>query len=450
MGSKLSTTLVKDGYIVTMDPDSRIIKGSVLIEDGEIREVGKLDREEADKTIDAEGKIVIPGMVSGLSRPSRILLRAPPLKVEKPHDYIQRLRRIIWPFDEVLKRDDIEVATRAFCTKLVRSGVTFVPALHSSQGSIGKSLDSVAEAVRDVGIRALVGFEATERNTRAEGAKGMRENIRFLENLKGRRSTDSLVGGLVGLAPSFLVSDELLRHAKRVSSRFDAPIVISACKSGADSFSNLKDFGKFTIERLRDVGVLSSNTVLASSVDVSDEELGMIGKAGAGISMDPVGNMKDGVGVAPLDKIRKREIPTGLAVDDESVNIFESMRFLDSVMKDLKGDLRAISPEDILRIVTIEGAALFGLDDRIGSLEPGKRGDLVIIDSESIPTSLRRDNVVQHVVRSVGVRDVETVIIGGKEVVKNHNIKTLNEKRAMSKCKKTSKNVWKKFENTKR
>ncbi len=450
MGSRLSTTLVKDGYIITMDSDSRIIRGSVLIEDGEIRKVGKVDQENADKTIDAEDKIIIPGMVSGLARPARILLRAPPLKVEKPRDYIQRLRRIIWPFDEVLKKKDIEVATRAFCSKLVKSGVTFLPALHSSQGSIGKSLDAVAEAVKDVGIRALVGFEATERNTRAEGAKGMRENIRFLENLKGKRSTDSLVGGMVGLAPSFVVSDELLRHGKRVSNRFDAPIVISACKSGADSFSNLKDFGKFTVERLRDVGILSSNTVLANCVDISDEEIEMVGKAGAGISIDPVGNMRDGVGAAPIDKIKQRDISIGLGVDDESVNIFESMRFLDRVTKDLTGDLKAISPEEILRIVTIEGAALYGWDDRIGSLEPGKRGDLVIINSDSLPTSLRRDNVVQHVVKSVGVRDVETVIVGGHEVVKNHNIKTLNEKRAMNKCKETSKNVWKKFENTKR
>ena len=445
MGFQLSAILVKDGYIVTMDPDSRIIKGSVLIENGEISRIGEVGEEQADDVIDAEGGIVIPGMVSGIARPYKILLQAHSLKVEEPCDYMQRLRRVIWPFDEVLRKEDIEVATRAFCTRLVRSGVTFVPALHSSQGSIGKSLDAVAVAMEAVGVRGLVGFEATERNTRAEGAKGMKENIRFLENSEDKRISDGLVRGMVGLAPSFLVSDELLRHGKRVSNRFDAPIGISACKSGADSFCNLKKFGKFTLERLRDVGVMSSNTVLSSCADISDEEIGIVEKAGAGVSINPVGNMRDGVGLPPIDKIRDRDIPVGLGVDEHSMNIFESLRFLDSVSKGVTGDLTNLSPEEILRMVTIEGARLFGLGDRIGSLEPGKRGDLVVIDSEGIPTSLRRDNTIRHVIRSVGVGDVDTVLVGGKEVVKNHNIKTLNEKRAMSKCKKTSEKVWKKI-----
>lgn len=428
-----------------MDRDLRIIEGSVLIEDSEIKEIGNIEERDVDKVIDAKNKIVMPGLVCAHARPYQILLRAAPLKVETPSDFIQKLQRISWPFDESLTNEDIRISTLACCAKLIKTGFTFFAAIHSSQESIGKSLDSVASAVEKAGLRAFIGFEASERNTRAEGARGMRENIRFLENIQKEGVRDLLIRGMVGVASSFTASDELLRHGKRIANRFDVPILMSAAESGVDPYHNLENFGKRTIERFRDVGILSSNTVLANCVHVSEDELSILERTGAKVAHNPMSNMADAVGVPPVLEMRDRDISVGLGNNGYILDGFENIRTLYLLHKVNSGDPRALPPEEALKMATIEGAKLYGINNKIGSIEPGKRADIIIINPEDLPTPLQRDNVIDHIVNSIRSRDVETTIVGGDIVMKNHNIKTLEEKRAMKKTKETAKKVWKKI-----
>ncbi len=446
----MSTMLIKNGLIVTMDRDLRVLEGGVLVEDSEIKEIGNVEEKNVDEIIDAENKIVMPGLVCAYTRPYKLLLRAAPLKVKSPSDFTQKLQRVTWPFDESLTNEDIRISALASCSKLIKTGVTFFASLHSSQGSIGKSLDSVAFAAEKAGLRAFVGFEASERNTHAEGARGMRENIRFLENIQKKGVRESLVRGMVGVAPSFTASDELLRHGKRVANRFDVPLLISAAECELDTYHNLENFGKRTIERLRDVGVLSSNTVLANCVDVNKDELSILERAGAKVAHNPMGNMVDAVGVSPVVEMRERGIPIGLGNNGYILDSFENIRTLYLLHKAISGDPRTLSAEDALRMATVEGAKLYGMGNKIGSIEPGKRADIIIVNPEDLPTPLQRVNVMSHIVNSVRSRDVETVIVGGDLVMKNHNIKTLDEKRAMKKSKETARKVWKKFETTKR
>lgn len=421
------------------------MKGSVLIEDSEIKKIGNIEERDVDKTIDAENKIVMPGLVCAYSRPYQILLQAAPLKVEPPSDFTQKLQRISRPFDESLTKEDVEISTSACCAKLIKTGVTFFAALHSSQGTIGKSLDSVASAVEKAGMRAFIGFEATERNTRAEGARGMEENIRFLENIQKKGVRDSFIRGMVGLAASFTASDELLRHGKRVANRFDVPILMSAAEGKVDPYHNLKNFGKRTIERFRDVGILSSNTVLANCIHVNKDELSILERSGAKVAHNPMSNMRDAVGISPVLEMRERGISVGLGNNGCNWDSFENVRTLHLLHKAISGDPRVLPPEEALKMATIEGAKLYGMNNKIGSIEPGKRADIIIINPNNLPTPLRRDNVMDHLVNSVRSRDVETVLVGGKTVMKNNNIKTLEEKRAMRKSKETAKKVWKKI-----
>jgi len=215
----LADILIKNGLILTMNRSRRVIKGSISIEGGEIKEVGNPEDERADTVIDAEGKIVMPGLICAYSHPCKILLRAAPLKIEPPADFTQVLQRVWWPLDEEVSDEDTYVSTLASSLEFIKTGVTFFAGLQSSQGSIGKSLDHVASAVEKAGLRALIGFRASERNTRAEGARGMKENVRFLENRRKKSLGESKVGGIVGLDFSFAASNELLKHGRRVANR---------------------------------------------------------------------------------------------------------------------------------------------------------------------------------------------------------------------------------------
>lgn len=442
----MSEILIKNGLIVTMNRSREIIRGSVLIKGSEIEKVGNVESEDAEKVIDAQGKIVMPGLVCAHTKPYGILLRAAPLKVEPSSDFIQILHRIWWQMDERLSEEDIYASTLSACLESIKSGVTFLACTHSSQGSIGKSLDQVASAIEESGLRALVGFEASERYTRAKGARGMKENIRFLENIQKKSWRATRVRGMVGLDASFEISDELLRHGKRVADRFNVPIIIPAAEGKVDQYHNLEKYGKRTIERFRDIGLLSHNTVLAGCVHLNEDELSIIRKNGSKVAHNPMSNMLNGTGVAPVPKMRSIGIPVGLGNGGYQFDGFENIRSLYLVHKAVSEDPRTISPMEALEMATIRSAELYGIENKIGSIEPGKRADLIMIDPSSLPTALTRENVVDHIVHSIRASDVESMIVGGDLIMKNRNIKTLDEKWTLRKSKKIAKNIWKNFE----
>ncbi len=447
----MSKVLIKNGLIVTMDSDRRIIEGSVSVDGDEIQEVGEVDDQDFDDVIDAEGKIVTPGLVSTHTRPYRVFLQSAPLSLNGISDYMQLLQRVWWPMDEKLSIDEVYLGTLAAGLQFIRTGVTFISAIHSSQESIGKSLDEVSNALEEVGLKGIIGFEASERHTRAEGARGMRENVRFLENLEKKRNSGDNIRGMVCLSSSINASNELLRHGNRVSESFDVPLTIPAGIGKTDLHYNLNEHGKRTLERFRDVGILSQNTILTNGFDLDREDLDIIEKSGAKLSYDPCGGLLNSLGVPPVSEMKERNIEAGIGNGGFCFDGFENLRH-SYLIHGLSMDRPIpVTPMEILEMTTIKGAKLYGVEEEIGSIEPGKKADMVIIDPSSIiPTQINRSNVVDYLVKSAQGRDVETVLIDGKIVVKNGSIKTLDEKRVIDNSKETAKKIWKKLENLKR
>lgn len=438
--------LIKNGLVLTMDEDRTVMKGPVAIQGPYIKEVGVGGDEKAEKVIDAEGKIVMPGLVCAYTMPWRILLRGAPLKLESFSDVYQILQRVWWPMDDKLSNKDSYFSTLATCLEFIKSGTTFFSGTHSSQGSIGKSLDHVASAVEEAGLRALIGFEASERNTRAEGARGMRENIRFLENRQKRSLERKRVGGMVALQSSSTSSNELLQHGKRVMDQFDAPLVVPASGCGVDLYHNLKEYGKRTIERFRDVGMMSPKTVLPNCVGLNDDDLEIIKKSGAGVVHTPMSNLVHGTGIAQLSKVFQKGIPVGLGNDGYITDGFENMRSMYLTQKAKNKDPRVISPMEALELATIRSAELYGMGDKIGSIEPGKWADIVVLDCSDLSTPLRRENTADHIVGSLFGKDVETMLVDGEVIMENRSIKTLDENKVLDKSKQTAKKIWKELE----
>lgn len=433
-----------------MDRNLRVIEGTIEIDGKEIKKVGNVKEKDADKVIDASGKIVMPGLVCSHAQPHRVLLRSAPLSTEPPSEITQIQQRLWWNIDEKLTNKDAYDSTLFTCLKFIKTGTTFFADTYSSQKSIGKSLDHIASAVEEAGIRALIAFEASERNTRAEGARGMRENIRFLENLQKKGPRESLTGGLVGLDASLATSNELLKHGKRVANRFDVSILMPVSEGKNDVYHNLEKHGKRPIERLRDVDLLSPNTVLAHCIHVNQDELDIIQRTGSKVAHNPMSNMINAAGVAPIPNMKEREIPIGLGNGDYITDGFENIRSLYMLHKVISGDPRKISPMEALEMATIKSAELYGMGNKIGSIEPGKRADIIIIDPSSLPTPLLRENAANHLVNSITGRDVETVIVGGKLLMENGDIKTLTESRTIEQARGTAKKIWKKLEFIKR
>ena len=432
-----------------MDRENRIIKGSVLIKNGEIKKVGNINDLDVEETIDANGKLVMPGLVSAYTSLDRILLEAAPIKSNSSSDFIQFIQRVKWKLEQNLTKKDVYQSSLATSTKLLKSGTTFFGGICSSQGEIGKSLDEAAKAIEKVGIRACIGFEATERHTRAKGARGMRENIRFLENRSGP-DDDEKIKGLVGLDSSYVVSDELLRHGKRVANQFEVPILIPTARTEADPYYNLIEHGKRTVERFRDVGLLSPKTILNHCTFINEEEISTIEKFNSKVAFSPLNNLSNIKEGSIITRLKGKGIKVGLGNTGDALDGFEGLRFLHLVHKLSYGKFKSITPIEAIELATIKSAELYGMEEKIGSIEKGKKGDIIIIDPSPLPTPLRRENAAEHIVTSIGCKNIETVLVGGAPVVEDGRVKTLDEEKTMRKLRKKTDKIWKKIETIER
>ncbi len=439
--------LIKNGLIVTMDKDRRIIaNGSIAVEDGRIVSVerGKAkSRSKPEEVIDARGRIIMPGLICSHTHLYGMLLRGAPLKIEPPTDFSQILQRVWWPMDEAMTREDAYASALVSCLEFIKTGTTMFADTFSGPNAVTGVLDRIAAAVEQSGMRGIIAFESTERHTHAEGAKGTKENERFIRKAKKERMRR--VQGMFSIHASFTVSDELFHHVRELASRYKVPITIHTSEGMVDLYHSLERFGKRTIERLNDEGLLAQDVVLAHCVQVNDDELTILKRTGAKVAHNPMSNMLNAVGVAPIIKMLSMGIPVGLGNDGYIFDGFENLRAAFLLHKVALRDPRVISPIEALEMATIRGAELYGLGNELGSIESGKLADIIIINPAIVPTPVRPESVVGHIVNTIDGDDVETVVVGGKILMRERKMQTLDEAETVKVAQKSAEKLWQKL-----
>lgn len=432
-----------------MDAKRRILENhSVAIRDGRIVEIGETtaleERHSGAEVLDASGRIVMPGIVCSHSHLYGMLLRGASLNITPPSDFTQILQRVWWPVDESMSFEDAYASALVACVEFAKSGVTLFADTYSGPNSIAGVLDHVARAVSEVGIRGLVAFEATERHSRDEGFSGVQENVRFAE--KAKASYDSKVKPLFSIHASFTVSDELIKEVRKLATKYNVPVTIHVAEGLGDVHHNLEHYGKRPVERLNDVGLLGPDVVLAHCVNLSNDEIDMIARTGAGVAHNPMSNMLNAVGVAPVLRMLNRNVNIGLGNDGYVFDMFENMRAAFLLHRVHHKDPNAINPYTILEMATINGAKLYEMDKDVGSIELGKRADIIIIKPDILPTPLNASSVVGHLINTVDGDDVEHVLVDGKTIVKSKRLVTFDEEKAQSISQSAATELWKRLE----
>ncbi|MEM4188304.1 MAG: amidohydrolase family protein [Candidatus Hadarchaeum sp.] len=438
--------LIKNGLIVTMDKDRRIIAdGSIAIDEGRIVSVkkGSTAKSKPEEVIDARGKIIMPGLICSHTHLYGMLLRAAPLKIEPPTDFSQILQRVWWPMDEAMTKEDAYASALISCLEFIKTGTTLFADTFSGPNALPGVLDRISAAVEQSGMRGIISFEATERHTHAEGARGTKENERFI--LKAKKERKHRVHGMFSIHASFTVSDELFRYVRDLASRYKVPLTIHVSEGLCDLYHNYERYGKRTVERLQDAEVLGPDVVLAHCVHVNDEELAIIKKTGAKVAHNPMSNMLNAVGVAPVVKMLNMGIPVGLGNDGYIFDGFENIRAAFLLHKIGLRDPRAISAMEALEMATIRGAELYGLENEIGSIEPGKLADLIIVNPRRAPTPIFPESVVGHLVNTASGNDVETVIVGGNILMRDRKMLSMEEEEVIKTSRKSAEKLWQKL-----
>ena len=450
MVSLLVELLIKNGILVTMDGQRRILEDhAVAIEGGKIVEVDRTASLEKKNSradaVDASGCIVMPGIVCSHSHLYGMLLRGASLSIQPPSDFTQILQRVWWPMDEAMNLEDAYASALIACVEFAKSGVTTFADTYSGPNSINGALGHIARAVEEVGIRGFTAFEATERHSAEEGVKGVEENVRFAESVK----PESKARPLFSIHASFTVSDPLIRRVKQLGQKYHVPITIHSSEGLVDLHHNMENYGKRTVERLYDVGLLGPDVVLAHCVNLDDHEIDLVAQTKTGMAHNPMSNMLNAVGVAPILKMLKQNVTVGLGNDGYIFDMFENMRAAYLLHRVSSRNPNAIDPYTVLEMATINGAALYGVQNRLGSIEPGKQADIIVIKPNILPTPLTTSSVVGHLINTVDGDDVETVLVDGKPIVKDKKLLTFDEHKAQTIAQTAAAKLWERLKKIK-
>ncbi len=415
--------LVTHATVVTLDAQRRVIPdGAVAIDGGRIAAVGATaelkNRYRARTSLEAPGTLVIPGLINAHTHAPMVLFRG----IADDLGLMDWLQGNIFPAEKAnVTAAFVKAGTRLAALEMIRSGTTTFADMYYFE-------DQVAEAAKEAGLRVVAGETLIE--FPAPDNKSIAEALAYTERFLARWKDDPLVVAAVAPHSPYLAGPETMRAARALADRFAAPILTHLSESRAEQEQIRDRYGKTPTEHLRDLGILRKGMSAAHGVWLSASDRRLLREAGAGVAHCPQSNMKLAAGAAPVREMLAEGLALGLGTDGAASNndldMFEEMLSAALLAKQTTGDPTAAPAAAVLEMATLGGARSLGLEDRIGSLEEGKRGDLVVISLRE-PRLHPLYDPVSHLVYATKGADVRDVVIEGRLVMRNRQVLTLDE-----------------------
>ena len=414
--------LIDGGTLVVMDEAGTVLEGGAVLVEGDriVRLLAPGEpRPSGVAVLDATGHLVIPGLVNTHGHAAMSLLRG--LADDLP--LMTWLEEHIFPAEAALVSPDfVYWGTLLACIEMLRSGTTTFADMYYFR-------DDGARATIDAGMRAVVGphvigFPTPDFPT---PTASLADAADFMERY---RDHPTLVPGVAAHA-LYTTSLEDVAAAVRLANDHGAPFQIHTSEDAGEDATVREATGMGVVESLASIGALRPGTVLAHSIYLSDEDIARIAESGAGIAHNPQSNMKLGISrAAPIVEALAAGIPVGLGTDGPASNndldLFDEMDTAAKIHKFVAGDPTALPAETVFRLATTGGARVLGLHDEIGSLEPGKRADIVLVDTRRAGLTPLY-NVYSHLVYATRGSDVATVLVNGRVVVRDREVLTVSE-----------------------
>lgn len=430
----MSTYLFKGGIVVTMDPERRILEdGAVVVKDDRITAVGYArDLQatvQADTVIDTRGHFVLPGLINCHNHMYSMLTRYMkiPLGEMAGKPFGERLTRFWWPkIEESARADDAYYGTLLAGTEMLRRGCTCTADLLEGPNMLPGGLERVAQAVQELGMRGVLSFEASERISAANGQAGLEESATLAK--KYNSQPDSLITGWIGVHTPFSSSPRFLVQARQVADELGVGIQTHIAQAPYEVEYIREKFGaKGSVYLLADHDLLRPNLVAGHCIYIDDGELDLLAKHDVKVSFNIKSNANAANGLAAVPKMIERGMTIGLGVDGINVlDMFELMVHsayhvrLGYMNRDL------IPPQKALEMVTIDGAKVLGKEKELGSLEAGKKADVVLIRYDDKPHLNPLDDLYTPVAFGARGSDVETVMVNGRIVVDKGQVLTVD------------------------
>jgi 5-methylthioadenosine/S-adenosylhomocysteine deaminase len=417
--------IIRGGTVVTMDGERHVIEnGAVAVKGGRIVSVGSvtdIDRNyAARKIVNARGKVIIPGLINGHTHVPMTLFRG----LADDLDLQEWLTKYIFPAEaKNVTEEFVRVGTRLGLAEMIRGGTTTYCDMYYFE-------DAIADETSKAGMRGVLGetvidFPVADNKTNAEA-------MAYVERFVKRWQGNSLIVPAIAPHAPYTVSEEHLKAVRAFSDRTGAPIVTHISETKREVDDSIKAKGASPVDYLNRIGFLNNRVIAAHMVWPSEGELVLLKRLGVGIVHNPQSNMKLASGVAPVPEMLKKDLPVGLGTDgaasNNDLNLWEEMDTAAKLHKLISRDPKVVNAAEAFEMATIRGARALHLEKEIGSIEKGKRADLVIVDLDDL-NQTPSYNIYSDLVYATKAGDVQTVIIEGRVVMRDRRLLTLNEQR---------------------
>ncbi len=409
--------------MVTMDSSRQVITdGALAIDGGRILAVGArseiLKQYYAFETIEANDRLIIPGLINGHTHIPMTLFRG----LADDLDLQEWLTKYIFPAEaKNVTEEFVRVGTRLGLAEMIRGGTTTYCDMYYFE-------DAIADETARAGVRGLLGetlidFPVADNKTHEEG-------MAYVERYVSRWKGHELIIAAVAPHAPYTVSEDHLKAIRAFADRTGVPIVTHISETKREVEDSLKAKGASPVAYLDRIGFLDKQVIAAHMVWPLENDLSILKSRGVGIVHNPQSNMKLASGVAPVPKMMADGLLVGLGTDgaasNNDLNMWEEMDTAAKLHKVFSGDPKVMTAKQAFELATIRGAESLHLEKEIGSLEPGKRADLAIVERTSLH-QMPLYNLYSDLVYATKASDVQTVIINGRVVMRDRHLLTLNE-----------------------
>lgn len=421
-----NTILIKNAFI--LDPEKGInAKKDLLIKDDLIYKIDEeIVQDNVDKVIDAKDKILLPGFVNTHTHLSMALFRglADDLSLD------EWLNDNIWPMEANLNEYYCYIGALLGAVELIKSGTTTFSDMYFY-------MEDVAKAVEESGIRAVLSYGMIDFGDEEKRKAEIEKNMNLFKNC--HNTADGRIKVFFGPHSPYTASEELLKEVRKLADENNIKIHIHVSETQKEIDDVSAEKGLRPFEYLDSIGFLGPDVLCAHCVWLSDEEIEIIKKHDVKISHNPCSNMKLASGIAPVKKLLDNDICVAIGTDGASSNnnldIIEELKTASLLQKVSTLDPEALNSDEALAMGTIEGAKALGLDDEIGTIEVGKKADLILIDTNNANMIPDSSKLSSNIIYAANGFNVDTTICNGQILMENRQLTTLDEQDIYKKAK---------------
>jgi len=426
--------LVYNGTVLTLDKGNTIIPdGFVTIEANTISSVGAgvEGLAKARKTIDAEGGFILPGLINGHTHAAMTLFRG--LADDLP--LMEWLNNYVFPVEGKMDADFVRVGSLLACAEMIMSGTTTFCDMYLFE-------EEVARAAKESGMRCVVGEVLYDFPSPNYGS--LEKGFAYTEALIERWKGDPLVTIAVEPHSLFTCGVDLLKRANDLALGNGVPLIIHVSETKTEVEEIQSRCGKRPVQLLRDLGLLGPHFIADHCVYIDQSEVQLLAEHEVSVVHNPESNMKLASGIAPVPEMMAQGVTVALGTDgcasNNDLDLFAEMDTAAKLHKVSKLDPTVMDAQTLLRMATVDGARALGLDHSIGTLQAGKRADLIVIDTKK-PHLIPLYNPYSHLVYAACGHDVKHSIIDGNVVMENRELLTLDIEAILAQANEKAKKV---------